>query len=201
LAPVKSSLFRVWPGEDKCHPGPIISEQSPVLTRYRKVYRDNIRRGAGRGGRGARVRACVRARACVHAPFDLVRLTCPLLPNVNVGGSFPRALGCLGGHLREQRGRAKRCVKILCCDCWRSLFSTTRLQSTAGRPAALAYFCQYSTGAKQLIGPVMILAICRGRGGGHGGCTLAVTRRKSRAALARGSADEPAVHFACADQQ
>jgi hypothetical protein len=26
LAPVKSSRIRVWPGEDKCHPGPKISE-------------------------------------------------------------------------------------------------------------------------------------------------------------------------------
>jgi hypothetical protein len=36
LAPAKSSVFRFRPGEDKCHPGPIISEQSPVLTQYRK---------------------------------------------------------------------------------------------------------------------------------------------------------------------
>jgi hypothetical protein len=44
LAPVKSPVlcFRFRPGEDKCHPGPIISEQSPVLTRYRKRNTENI---------------------------------------------------------------------------------------------------------------------------------------------------------------
>jgi hypothetical protein len=34
----------IRPGEDKCHPGPKISEQSPVLTRYRKRIRGNIAR-------------------------------------------------------------------------------------------------------------------------------------------------------------
>jgi hypothetical protein len=42
LAPVRPSLFRVWPGKDKCHPGPIISEKSPVLNQYRKRNRENI---------------------------------------------------------------------------------------------------------------------------------------------------------------
>jgi hypothetical protein len=39
---VKSSVLRFWPGEDKCHPGPRISKQSPVLTQYRKRNRENI---------------------------------------------------------------------------------------------------------------------------------------------------------------
>jgi hypothetical protein len=42
LAPVKSSALRFRPGEDKCHQGPIISEQSPVLTQYRKLNTENI---------------------------------------------------------------------------------------------------------------------------------------------------------------
>jgi hypothetical protein len=43
LAPVKSPALRFRPGEDKCQPGPRISEQSPVLTQYRKQIRENIR--------------------------------------------------------------------------------------------------------------------------------------------------------------
>jgi hypothetical protein len=35
-------VLHVGPGEDKCHPGPKLSEQSPVLTRYRKRNTGNI---------------------------------------------------------------------------------------------------------------------------------------------------------------
>jgi hypothetical protein len=35
-------VLRFRPGEDKCHPGPKNSEQSPVLTKYRKRNTDNI---------------------------------------------------------------------------------------------------------------------------------------------------------------
>jgi hypothetical protein len=44
------------------------------------------------------------------------------------------------------------------------------------------FFCQYSTGAKQLIGLVVVLIICRGGKGVSkllgGGCTRAVTGNK-----------------------
>jgi hypothetical protein len=44
LAPAKSSALRFRPGEEKFHPGPIISEQSPVLTQHRKRNTEKPRR-------------------------------------------------------------------------------------------------------------------------------------------------------------